>query len=219
MKICSFCNIEKEDDEFHRRQSKCKPCQSKYAKEWRKNNKKELKLKKQLYYQENKEKISIKNKKYNADPKNKRKRKQRDKDNHLKISQWSKKYRSKNREKINAAKRKYQSKQRKKPRYRLDHNFSKQILDAIKGLKNGQKWENIVGYSLEDLISHIEKQFDENMSWENYGSYWQIDHIIPKCMFKYKSTDDEEFQLCWCLNNLQPLEKTRNNFKNGRFIG
>lgn len=66
----------------------------------------------------------------------------------------------------------------------------------------------------QDLIKHIEKQFDDKMTWDNYGSYWHIDHIRPKCSFK-----GNEFKECWALSNLQPLEAIENFRKSGRWEG
>lgn len=50
---------------------------------------------------------------------------------------------------------------------------------ALKGQKNGRKWEKMVGYSRHDLVRHLERQFVQGMSWDNMGE-WQIDHIVPK---------------------------------------
>ena len=36
-----------------------------------------------------------------------------------------------------------------------------------------------VGCGIHELVEHIEKQFKPNMSWENYGTLWHIDHKIP----------------------------------------
>jgi len=36
-----------------------------------------------------------------------------------------------------------------------------------------------LGCSYEEYKIYLEKQFDENMTWDNYGSYWEIDHLIP----------------------------------------
>lgn len=43
------------------------------------------------------------------------------------------------------------------------------------------------------------------MSWDNYGTYWELDHIIPRFKFYYESYDDEQFKQCWALSNLRPL--------------
>ena len=54
------------------------------------------------------------------------------------------------------------------------------------------------------------------MSWENYGRYWSIDHIIPRSYFNYKDYNDIEFKICWSLLNIRPLEKIENIIKRDR---
>jgi hypothetical protein len=52
------------------------------------------------------------------------------------------------------------------------------------------------------LKSHIEKQFQKDMTWNNHGpSGWHIDHIIPLSSAK---TPEHIIQLCH-YTNLQPL--------------
>jgi len=48
-------------------------------------------------------------------------------------------------------------------------------------LKKGNHEHSIdfIGCSIEQYKKHIESQFNPKMSWENYGTYWEIDHIIP----------------------------------------
>jgi hypothetical protein len=53
-------------------------------------------------------------------------------------------------------------------------------------------------------MSHLEALFTEGMTWDNYGE-WHVDHKIPMSSFQFETTDDREFKLCWCLDNLQPL--------------
>ena len=43
--------------------------------------------------------------------------------------------------------------------------------------------EDLIGCTREDLIKHIESQFDSNMNWSNRAIYWNIDHIIPVSYF------------------------------------
>jgi hypothetical protein len=69
-----------------------------------------------------------------------------------------------------------------------------------------------------DLMSHIEKQFKEGMSWKNYGE-WHIDHIIPQSWLPFNSLEDENFIKSWCLSNLQPLWAKENISKGNRFAG
>ena len=68
----------------------------------------------------------------------------------------------------------------------------------------------IVWYSLEDLRKHLEKQFTSEMNWSNYGSYWELDYIIPQNLFNFSSSEDPDFQICWSLLNLRPLTKREN---------
>lgn len=59
------------------------------------------------------------------------------------------------------------------------------------------------------------------MNWQNYGKqpgYWCIDHIYPDSKFNYKSVEDEEFQKCWALENLRPLEWMENIKKADKLI-
>lgn len=101
--------------------------------------------------------------------------------------------------------------------YRLDNSVSSMIYHALKENKAGRKWETLVGYTIKDLMNHLEKQFDEKMNWSNYGSYWHIDHIKPRSLFKYKHPEEKEFQECWSLRNLRPLEKIANIKKSNNY--
>ncbi|HCR36375.1 TPA: hypothetical protein DIU22_05055 [Candidatus Woesebacteria bacterium] len=106
---------------------------------------------------------------------------------------------------------------KKSPKYRLDNNIRPRISKSLKGKKAGRKWETLVGYTLQDLYQHFEKQFDEKMNWENYGKYWHLDHIVPKSWFLYSTAEEQAFKNCWALANLQPLEVKKNLIKGNRF--
>lgn len=112
----------------------------------------------------------------------------------------------------------YSKKQRdNNPSWRLDKNIVCVISTSLKGIKAGRKWQGLVGYTLEDLRQHLEGQFDKKMSWENYGSYWHVDHIKPRSLFKFTKPEDKEFKECWELKNLQPLERIANLKKHNKF--
>lgn len=93
---------------------------------------------------------------------------------------------------------------------KFGRSFSAAICHALKGNKAGQHWEDLVPYTLEQLRKHLESQFTPEMSWDNYGEYWEVDHIIPQNMFNYTTHQDKDFQICWSLVNLRPLEKSLN---------
>lgn len=100
---------------------------------------------------------------------------------------------------------------------RLNINFSNHIRYSLKGNKNGLHWESIVGYTTEQLRQHLESKFLPGMTWENYGRHgWHIDHIIPIDFFEFSKPEDQEFQYCWSLYNLQPLWEIDNIRKSNK---
>jgi hypothetical protein len=38
---------------------------------------------------------------------------------------------------------------------------------------------DFLGCTIKFYKKYIEEKFDIKMNWENYGTYWEIDHIIP----------------------------------------
>jgi hypothetical protein len=102
------------------------------------------------------------------------------------------------------------------PQFRVDINFSSQIRQSLAGKKANQSWERLVGYTLSQLMKHLESQFDDRMNWENYGE-WHIDHRKPRSWFTYESTEHPAFKACWSLTNLQPKWGRLNISKGNRF--
>lgn len=99
--------------------------------------------------------------------------------------------------------REYTTNKRKNPRHRLDHRMGQLMRGSLVG-KGGRTWESLVGYSIDDLFIHLEKQFLPGMSWENMSD-WHIDHILPRAMFNYETEYDPDFRVCWSLTNLRPI--------------
>jgi hypothetical protein len=94
---------------------------------------------------------------------------------------------------------------RQKPSGRLAASIRAGIVKGIKkGSKSSRKTFDILGYTLEELMRHIEKQFLPDMTWENYGD-WHIDHKVPLSVHNYETPDDLDFKLAWALKNLKPL--------------
>jgi hypothetical protein len=121
--------------------------------------------------------------------------------------EYLKQYREKNKEKIKEVKRTYQKEKRHTdPIYKLISNFRTAIYIVLKENKLDKytNYFNMVGYSAEQLKEHLEKQFKDGMNWENYGE-WHIDHIKPISSFIFETCDDEQFKVCWALENLQPM--------------
>jgi len=86
----------------------------------------------------------------------------------------------------------------------------------LRGNKAGRHWEDLVGYTLQDLIEHIEKQFKKGMSWNNYNKTdWNIDHIIPLCKFNLE--DPDEIKVAFAPGNHQWLLAKDNLSKGGKY--
>lgn len=112
----------------------------------------------------------------------------------------------------------YKRKLRLNPSFRLASNCSRMINIALNGNKLHYSIWDFLPYTINDLKMHLESKFDEYMSWDNYGSYWHLDHIIPQSSFHYLSMTDDKFIECWSLNNLRPFEAIANIKKSNRII-
>jgi hypothetical protein len=128
----------------------------------------------------------------------------------LKMSLYKKEYTKKNRVKLNEQ---YRNRLHSDVSFRLRKNISRQvcrILNDNGSCKFGKSVLKFLGYSILQLKKHLENQFDSSMSWENYGIYWHIDHIVPQSCLPYTSMEDNNFKKCWTLSNLRPLEAKMN---------
>ena len=74
--------------------------------------------------------------------------------------------------------------------------------------------DRCIGYQWGHLVRHLESKFDAVMNWENYGSYWHIDHIIPISYFLEKGIEDPS--IVNALWNLRPLEASENMSKGAK---
>lgn len=133
-----------------------------------------------------------------------------------KSSQYYQTYRAKNLAKMLERQREAERKRRESPQYRVTQSISRRIRRTISGSFKGKF--DALGYTPEQLKTHLEKQFTKGMSWDNYGKDWHIDHIIPVSKFNYETVECDEFKKCWCLSNLRPLWATENLSKKDRIL-
>lgn len=99
--------------------------------------------------------------------------------------------------------------------YKLNCYISTAMWRSLKGSKGGEFWLNLVGYTFNELKKHLEKQFVNGMTWDNYGK-WHIDHKIPISVFNFTKPEDNDFKRCWALKNLQPLWAKENQLKGAK---
>lgn len=75
-----------------------------------------------------------------------------------------------------------------------------------KNLKKNDKTFSLLKYSPDDLRAHLSNLFINDMSWDNYGKNWHVDHIIHVTFFR----DDSPCEIVNCLENLRPYDKKLN---------
>jgi hypothetical protein len=129
-------------------------------------------------------------------------------------------WRNENREHINEKTRLwYLNRRRSDPSFRLGSNTRTAVYTCLKeaDVSKYRSTFETLGYTLEELMSHLENQFVDGMTWDNYGE-WHVDHIVPMNSFEFESVDDIEFIKCWSLDNLQPLWASDNLSKGARLL-
>src|SRR3546814_3594325 len=62
------------------------------------------------------------------------------------------------------------------PQWTINLRMCAGVKSSLGDGKNGRSWETLVGYTVADLIAHLERQFLPGMSWDNRGE-WHIEHI------------------------------------------
>lgn len=73
---------------------------------------------------------------------------------------------------------------------------------------------DLLGCELPFFIKWLEGQFEQGMSWSNYGQgndKWQIDHNLPCSSFDF--TDPEQQKECFHWSNLFPMWQKHNYVK------
>lgn len=139
-----------------------------------------------------------------------------------------------NRQKAREYMRRPEVRERTRARYHRTKTPKRRLRSAIKvsiiyHLKKQGKSKNgslvqYLGYSIEDLMRHLEGLWEPWMNWDNWGLYnadtwddnnsstwtWHIDHIKRHREFDYDSMEHPEFRKCWALSNLRPLSAKEN---------
>lgn len=97
--------------------------------------------------------------------------------------------------------------------FKVVRRLRNRIYSLVKGGKSKRTLE-LLGCSIEELKTHLESQFTEGMSWDNYG-IWHIDHKKPCAAFDLEK--QEQQKICFHYTNLQPLWKLDNLRKGDKY--
>lgn len=246
-KKCNSCNITKEISFFHKYSyskddysSICKSCVSIQGKNFYKKEKEAVKEKMRMYRENNRELIRARERQKRIDNGDEIRRKDREyrAKNRQKHRDLNKRWRDNNKEKLKILKKEYATNNRdvinkwvsdykkENPLFKLGVQTRSLIATKFsilsKGLKvKSKKSEEILGCTMEEFKNHIEKQFTNWMSWDNYGNCetndydcsWHLDHIVPVSYAK----NEKEFYMLNHWSNFQPKCGKKNLEKNGTF--
>ncbi len=122
-------------------------------------------------------------------------------------------YYKKNKEKISNYHKEYRKIRWNNDPFYIFKKKTRGLLSGRRVNKMGKKTNEILGCSYEFFYKYIESQFDNNMTWENRGEYWVIDHYIPLA----SANSDEEVLKLFHYSNLRPLEFQKNKMKLDKF--
>jgi hypothetical protein len=224
-KICTKCNVEKELSDFYSARnksgyrSKCKACLATENKKYRKHNSDKISKQRKVYYTENRDVVLSKSKSYYANNKDS-------------VNEYKKTWREANKDTLVIKRREYYLENRSSilskqcdyafnrfktdPVYRMITNIRSRIRSAIKQQSGSKAYKSIelLGCSSQKARMHLELQFTEGMTWDNYGK-WHVDHIRPCSNFDL--TDPEQQKECFNYTNLQPLWAEDNLRKSSKY--
>ena len=129
------------------------------------------------------------------------------------VKKKSLEYYFKNKDKRRIYVKKYQKERLKNdPLFKTIRNLRNRLYYALrnKGWKKNCSFDKYIGLNnYKELIEYLESKFTLEMNWDNYGTYWEIDHIIP---LSPSNTEEELYTLCH-YTNLQPMKCSDNRRK------
>lgn len=110
------------------------------------------------------------------------------------------------------------TKTRKKtdPGYKILINLRCRVYETIVKSKKTHTTKTLIGCSVDYFKKWIEWQFNSKMSWDNYGTYWNIDHVKACTLFDLTIIDNQ-FK-CFSWKNSRPLNIKDNIDKSNKYL-
>jgi len=180
-------------DQWQRYQANNKP----KFRAWRQKNKDRLRAKTRLWQARNREKLRAACRHYGR------------------VNQ--KKLRAYRLKRLPITRKQEREKRRSNTSVRLRVNLRNRIRSAIQNDWKVTKSLSLLGCSIENFKIYIESKFEPGMSWQNYGTAWHLDHIVPCAIFDL--TKPEHQKRCFHFSNHQPLFATENQRKHAKTDG
>ncbi len=112
----------------------------------------------------------------------------------------------------------YYKRKENNPSFRIEVSLRSRFYSVLKNkfIKTRNHAKDIIGCTFEQLRYFLEGQFENWMTWDNYGTEWEIDHIRPCSSFDL--SDLEQQKECFNYKNLRPLSIHENRSKGSKII-
>jgi hypothetical protein len=211
---CKICLMEKSISLFPKFKSRGKICLKPFCLECQKIENLKYRKNKKEHYLKNKDEYKKRNKKYKEEHRQEilsyfKERNVRDS---KKLKKYKKEYYQRNKASINKKRKEYI---KKNINAKIAHSLRNRLLKTIKRGRKNNSTISLLGCKIDEFRSYLESKFSESMNWENYGTYWHIDHILPCASFDL--SDERQQKICFHYTNLQPLT-AKDNLSKGKKI-
>lgn len=128
---------------------------------------------------------------------------------------WQREWAEKNKEHIRATVMVSRKKHfAKNPSAKAAANMRSRVWALLK--KIGAEKSISLGLQAQALKSHLESKFQAGMTWDNYGTTWVVDHIIPCAAWDLSKPI--QLRQCFHYFNLQPLFRPENAKKSAKLM-
>lgn len=185
----------------------CKECTKAKARDFRKINRDRLRIyDKQRRASEDPEARRAYHAAYRSDPARK-----------AKAAAYNKEWSKSNPDKVASYSKSKYERYKKSPGFVLKRRIATALWRSMQGYQKETSWFAILGYTRDELVAHLERQFTKGMSWDNMGE-WHIDHIVPLSSFSIETPDSPDFARAWALTNLRPMWGIANMSKGGKVL-
>ena len=242
-KTCSCCQLEKSMTEYKPQSAQCKDCVNKKKRERRAKEKQkkidsgEIKVIREPtkeghkvcpycdverpneMFRKNRRKCleceRENGRKYRKSELGKKKSQKWVEDNSEQMAKLQANWYQDNKDKINE---KYRERYHYDINFKLIVNNKSRINNALNnaGKSKHQRTVKYLDCTPNHLANWLSYNFTDKMNFENHGSYWHMDHVIP--VNKFDLTDPEQVKLCFNWKNLTPMVGKENMSKHDDIV-